>query len=134
MNKHTYEYDINHNGIVFSLSSNWRGHKNRIMKTTLNKDGYEYVRITVNGKRIKRYIHQWVCLKYCGKKPTIKHEVRHLDGDKNNNNYMNLKWGTRKENAMDRVRHGNTYRPDWSNPINKLKWGLSMRKRRLQNA
>ncbi len=33
-------------------------------------------------------------------------ECRHLDGDRSNNAPSNLRWGTRRENALDRKRHG----------------------------
>lgn len=33
-------------------------------------------------------------------------EARHLDGDKANNRDTNLQWGTPKENALDKLRHG----------------------------
>lgn len=33
-------------------------------------------------------------------------ETRHLDGDPGNNALSNLCWGTRQENAQDKVRHG----------------------------
>lgn len=39
-------------------------------------------------------------------RPTPEHEVRHLDGDPGNNSPKNLAWGTRLENAADKVRHG----------------------------
>lgn len=39
-----------------------------------------------------------------------RQEVRHLDGDKRNTAPSNLVWGTARENAADRERHGRTAR------------------------
>ena len=37
-------------------------------------------------------------------------ECRHLDGDKTNNTLHNLAWGSRSENCIDILRHGNNAR------------------------
>lgn len=51
--------------------------------------------------------HIFVCDAFHGPKPSSKHQVRHLDGNRKNNSPENLKWGTSKENAADRTNHGN---------------------------
>lgn len=53
-----------------------------------------------------RYLHQLVCETFHGQPPSATHEVRHLDGNRFHNGANNLAWGTRAENAADRVRHG----------------------------
>jgi DNA-binding NarL/FixJ family response regulator len=67
-----------------------------------------FVRLTVDGKRTTRLVHVLVAKKFCGKKPSDKHQVRHLDGNRKNNIASNLAWGTAKENASDRAMHGTT--------------------------
>jgi len=67
---------------------------------------YLYVKLQRNGKRYQRAIHVWVCLAFHGPKPTLNHQVRHLDGNVYNNKPTNLRWGTGLENAADRVIHG----------------------------
>lgn len=37
----------------------------------------------------------------------IRRVLTHLDGNNQNNCLNNLKWGTHKENAEDRIKHGN---------------------------
>lgn len=37
-------------------------------------------------------------------------ECRHLDGNRKNNILSNLQWGTRKEQCLDKVRHGTAVR------------------------
>ncbi len=51
-----------------------------------------------------------VARKYLPERPSLKHQIRHLDGNKMNNSYLNLAWGTAKDNADDRERHGRTVR------------------------
>lgn len=108
--KHTPGYLITCGGRVYSTDHNWRGYGNREMQWTLNSDGYPSVRLTINGKRSRLAVHRLVALHYLPEKPAPDHEVRHLDGNKMNPFAGNLAWGTRKENADDRERHGRTSR------------------------
>lgn len=102
-------YEVTPDGRVFSWASNWRGYGRRELAQTLNKDGYPSVRLTIaTGKRVRRAVHVLVAQKYLGPRPSPAHEVRHLDGDKLNPAKGNLAWGTQKENAADRDRHGRT--------------------------
>lgn len=107
---HTPGYEITRSGSVFSTSTNWRGLGAREMSQDLNDDGYPSVRILVNGKRKRYAVHKLVAITHLGPKPTPRHEVRHLDGDKLNARAENLAWGTPKENADDREVHGKTSR------------------------
>lgn len=72
--------------------------------------GYRAVRVSVDGKRERRMVHQVICRAFHGPRPTPAHEVCHIDGDPTNNRPQNLRWGTRKENAADRHAHGRTSR------------------------
>ena len=49
-------------------------------------------------------VHKLVALAFLG--PANGLEVRHLDGNPQNNRLENLAYGTRQENAQDMVRHG----------------------------
>jgi hypothetical protein len=51
-------------------------------------------------------VHALVCRAFHGPKPTPAHEVRHLDGTRDNNKPDNLCWGTAAENEADKRRHG----------------------------
>jgi predicted transcriptional regulator len=58
-------------------------------------------------------VHRAVLTAFRGPYPGKGFEARHLDGNKQNNRLGNLAWGTRRENADDRIRHGscrNKYR------------------------
>lgn len=105
-------YEVSRDGRVFSVTSNWRGYGEREMLWKLDADGYPRVRVIVNGKRISRFVHALVAQKYLPPQPSPMHQIRHLDGNKLNPGADNLEWGTPKENADDRERHGRTSRGD----------------------
>ena len=108
--QHTPGYEITADGRVLSIASGWRGHARREMRQDLDDHGYPSVRLTVAGKRIRVAVHRLVAANYLPPRPSPTHEIRHLDGNKMNNSAGNLAWGTRKENAEDRQRHGRTSR------------------------
>lgn len=100
-------YEVTADGRIFS-HANWRGLGIRDLVHQPNEDGYPSVRLTINGKRVHYAVHKLVAMAHLDPRPSPAHEVRHLDGDKLNPNVANLAWGTRKENAEDRDRHGRT--------------------------
>jgi hypothetical protein len=76
-----------------------------IMKCSQNKTGHLYVRLRLNGRYHKAYIHRMVLLAFSGQ-PGLGQEGRHLDGNPHNNHKSNLQWGTRLENCNDMRIHG----------------------------
>lgn len=108
--KHTPGYEVTQEGKVFSVSSNWRGKGRRELSQDLNDSGYPSVRLVINGKRTRIAVHRLVAMAYLPERPSVKHQIRHLDGNKMNSNASNLAWGTAKENASDREIHGKTSR------------------------
>ena len=99
-------------GRVFSTATNWRSLGVRELCWHHNSHGYPFVRLTREGKRKTVIIHKLVARAFLPPRPSSQHEVRHLDGDSENNFWRNLAWGTPKENADDRRRHGRTSRGD----------------------
>lgn len=105
------EYIATVDGRIYSTASNWRGYGKREMAQQPNDDGYPSVRLRVAvGVRKRMAVHKLVAFAFLESRPSDQHEIRHLDGDKNNNHVSNLAWGTRKENAADREAHGKTSR------------------------
>jgi len=96
-------YEADSAGNIWSVASNWRGYGKRILTAKIWRD--EYVVVTVG--RSLYTVHGLVCRAFHGPKPRGK-QVRHLDGVRANNRPENLQWGTAKENADDRRRHGRT--------------------------
>jgi len=70
-----------------------------------HKDGYLYVRLKKNGQSFHKAVHRLMAITFLGPKKNGL-EVRHLDGNKYNNNLINLSYGTRAENLLDDVKHG----------------------------
>ena len=86
-------YFINKHGEV-------KNSQNTPVKTHMDHNGYLRIFKTIHVK-----VHRAVMLAFC---PEEQNQVvRHLDGNKLNNNFTNLKWGTYKENYSDMVAHGN---------------------------
>lgn len=108
--QHTLEYDVTEMGQVFSTSSNWRGYGARPLIAHPNSHGYLRVRLLIDGKRKSFFVHKLVAERFLEPRPSPKHEIRHLDGNKLNNSSDNLAWGTRQDNADDREKHGRTSR------------------------
>lgn len=75
-----------------------------------NHKGYLRVRISTQGKQQLIFVHKLVALAFVGERPSPKHQVCHVNGDRTDNRAVNLRWGTAKENSEDRDRHGKTAR------------------------
>lgn len=66
--------------------------------------GYRSLNIRTNGKTINRYVHKLVAEFFTPHASTNEIFVIHLDHDKQNNYYLNLKWVT-KEAMIDHNRN-----------------------------
>lgn len=71
--------------------------------------GYLYVNLWRRKQLCIFTVHKLVALAFYGPRPE-GHQVRHLDGNRENNAVYNLEYGTAKENAADRELHNNTAR------------------------
>ena len=74
-------YEITRDGRIYS-TTNWRGLGRRELAQHPNDDGYPSVRVTLSGKRVRYAVHALVASAYLPPRPTPRHEVRHLDGNK----------------------------------------------------
>jgi len=100
-------YEVTEDGEVFSLSG-WRGIGRREVSQSVNGRGYMEVRMMVDGERKHFKVHTLIAKAFCGERPSPAHEVCHINGDRTDNRACNLRWGTRKENMLDRDLHGRT--------------------------
>lgn len=78
----------------------------RILKCSLEDNGYPRVGLYLNKKVIRVLVHRLVAIAFIGPPPTEKHEVAHYDNDRANSCVNNLRWATRKENHADKKIHG----------------------------
>ena len=97
------KYQISDCGNVKSLSREHpcrKCNEERIMKPTIQRNGYLRVMLWKNGARTWYSVHRMVAEAFIPN-PENKEQVNHKDGNKRNNNTTNLEWLTPQEN----VRH-----------------------------
>lgn len=75
----------------------------RIMKQQTGKNGYLSVILTFNSKRERKSVHRIVAEAFLENKYN-KEQVNHKDGNKKNNNIINLEWVSRSENAIHKYK------------------------------
>lgn len=93
-------YLCNEQGEIYSLK------RNKILKGTVNKQGYKCVLLTKNDGKIKRVrVHRIVAQTFIPN-PENKPQINHKDGNKMNNAISNLEWVTSKENIHHAIKTG----------------------------
>lgn len=78
---------------------------------TLKKCGHRYVNLRRSGGYTSMYVHRLVAMAFIGDPPKGKNQVAHWDGDPSNNNVLNLRWASAKDNSQDAIRLGRSKRP-----------------------
>jgi len=107
------DYIITPMGEIFAkprLRPHGKFHRGRRIKPQICS-GYYRIGLYLNLKRTFHYIHELVLTSFIGPCPKNL-QCRHLDGNRLNNKLDNLKWGTAKENAEDRIIHGHVAEGD----------------------
>ena len=83
--------------------------RGKILAASVRKNGYRMVELSAPGGVLKRaYVHHLVLLAFVGPRPEWCEEIRHLNGIKIDCRLANLEYGTCRENAEDRKKHGQT--------------------------
>lgn len=75
-----------------------------IIKGRANHCGHVGVILFKNGHGRYRFIHSLVLIAFVGPKPKGT-QCCHWDGNPSNNTISNLRWGTPKDNSLDKQRH-----------------------------
>lgn len=98
-----------------------------------NAKGYLTVSLSHNNVKVTRTVHRLICSAFHGIPEPRTLQVRHLDGNPENNRPSNLQWGTQQENWADRRAHGRGVEgekhhaaklSDWERES--LRWALKM--------
>lgn len=76
-----------------------------LLSPARGSNGYLRVTLRSNSQNHRFLLHRLVLQTFVGECPPNQ-ECRHLDGDRSNCRLSNLRWGTRSENARDRILHG----------------------------
>jgi len=77
----------------------------RILKAAKDIHGYLTVSFSRDGIKKTYRVHCMICEAFIGVRPN-EMEVRHLNGQRDDNRAENLVYGTHQENEADRVLHG----------------------------
>lgn len=80
-------------------------HKGRVLKTSVNKCGYERVQLTKDSRPYNFTIHRLVATAFIPNKENLP-EINHIDGNKRNNNVDNLEWCTKSHNIQHAFKNG----------------------------
>lgn len=98
-------YEVSDQGRVKSYCRNREG---RLLKPGRMPGGHLSVAL---GRGDSQCVHKLVLLAFVGPAPD-KHECCHNNGNPADNRLENLRWGTRRENILDAVRHGTWMTPE----------------------
>jgi hypothetical protein len=79
--------------------------RNRMLKKTINKEGYVQYLFSVNARKKNIMGHQLVTTAFIGPCPS-GHIPLHNNGVRHYNRLTNLRYGTFKDNTADAIQHG----------------------------
>ena len=95
-----YTYLLTEDGKVYSQKSS------RFLKTHLDKNGYEKVRLVCDDdKRHTFSVHRLMLENFNPVQGMENLQVNHIDGNKLNNHINNLEWTTCKQNIKHAIQH-----------------------------
>jgi hypothetical protein len=102
-------YEVSDDGQVRSLPRPGRllvnrSYGGRVVMPGLSR-GYKLIGLSRDGERRNARIHVLVAGAFLGPRPDGM-DVCHNDGNKANNAAVNLRYGSRSENSLDKRRHG----------------------------
>lgn len=100
------EYEVSEYGQLRRCVRAPGGVVGRLLKGYVRPDGYLMYILRRDGRSWHPRAHQLVLEAFVGPKPFPKAEGRHKDGLRVHDHYSNLEWGSRTDNANDRVRDG----------------------------
>lgn len=95
-----YEYEVSDQGEVRNMKTG------RILKASINPDGYNMIVLCNKTKRTTKTIHRLVALTFL-ENPNQYPEVDHKNNIKTDNRVENLQWVSRSQNQQNTTIHKN---------------------------
>lgn len=99
-------YEISVTGAVRSLHTYGRGKRGKLMTPWFSPHGYVMTTLSRDGVVFVATVSRLVLHSFVSEPPHDKPYACHKDGDRCNNFYRNLYWGSNADNQKDRERHG----------------------------
>lgn len=99
------QYQVSNTGKIRSVLLLKSGYRYNILKSQRDKKGYERVSVTVKRQKKTFKIHREVAKAFLDN-PCKLPQVNHIDGNKSNNNVLNLEWVTNSYNAIHALKLG----------------------------
>ncbi len=120
------DYKITEDGQV------WSNRRVMFLKPSLNRDGYETVKLCSNGKQWRRFVHRLMALTYLPN-PENRRCVDHINGNRKDNRLSNIQWKEPRkyEKYKTPIGHGSV---KWIKRTNQQKrwqvrWSMNGKKR-----
>lgn len=92
-------YLVDIEGNVYNINTN------KLLKGSIGEHGYKYYRLSKDGKKKMFYAHRLVAEAFLPN-PNNFTIVNHIDGNKLNNNILNLEWTTQSDNMLKAHQNG----------------------------
>lgn len=99
-----WPYEISDKGHIVRILTQYDNPTRKIISQS-SCNGYKIVTLHNQGKSRRTTVNRLMCEAFFGKRKNL--QAAHKDGNRSNNVIENLYWATPKEQARDRINHGN---------------------------
>lgn len=105
-------YEVSDHGRVRSVTrilphpvNGWKTYRGKLLKQDVHKTGHIAVWLSLDGRMRSLLVHRLVLMAFIGPCPDGM-EACHWNDDPGDNRLENLRWTSRRDNNLDRVRNG----------------------------
>lgn len=105
-------YEVSDHGRVRSVTrilphpvNGWKTYRGKLLKQDVHKTGHIAVWLSLDGRMRSLLVHRLVLMAFIGPCPDGM-EACHWNDDPGDNRLENLRWASRRDNNLDRVRNG----------------------------